>query len=90
MEHPDFLQIVNYAHELGFVLSIATNGTRISQEIVDLLPREECIVSVSLDGIEFHKEMRRRTSFDETVAKLMLLKEQWNTFRRNDNSWHPS
>lgn len=74
MLHPDFACIVKYAHELGFIISIATNGTYITQEIIDSLPREECIVSVSLDGISFQKELRGNTSFEEVRERLLLLK----------------
>ena len=59
---------------LGLCFPLPPMGRASPRKLWNLLPREECIVSVSLDGIESHKEMRRRTSFDETVAKLMLLK----------------
>jgi len=75
MMHPDFIPIVRRAHELGFVISIATNGTYITQEIIDALPREECIVSVSLDGVAFHKEMRVRSSYEDVSERLLLLKK---------------
>jgi AdoMet-dependent heme synthase len=72
---PDLAAIVNYAHELGFVISIVTNGTKLTQEVIESLPREECIVCVSLDGIDSHKEMRIKTTYEETRDKLLLLKE---------------
>jgi radical SAM protein with 4Fe4S-binding SPASM domain len=75
MSRPDFIPILRYAHELGFVLSIATNGTYITQELIDQLPREECIVSVSVDGNRFHKELRVHSTYDDLKQRLLLLKE---------------
>ena len=75
MRHPDFLEILHRAHELGFVLSIATNGTYITQEIIDAIPREECVVSVSLDGTSFQKEFRVKTDYEEVRDRMLLLKE---------------
>ncbi|WP_342733879.1 radical SAM protein [Bradyrhizobium sp. B117] len=73
--HPDFMSIVKYAHDLGFVISIATNGTYLSQSVIDEIPREECVVSVSLDGTESHKKMRHLSTYEETIEKLKLLKK---------------
>jgi radical SAM protein with 4Fe4S-binding SPASM domain len=73
MLHPDFIPILKHAHELGFVISIATNGTYITQEIIDQLPREECIVSVSLDGTAFHNELRVKSTYVDLQERLLLL-----------------
>jgi radical SAM protein with 4Fe4S-binding SPASM domain len=74
MLHPDFIPILQRAHELGFVISIATNGTYITPELIDQLPRTDCIVSVSVDGTQFHRELRVHSSFDQVKTKLLLLK----------------
>jgi radical SAM protein with 4Fe4S-binding SPASM domain len=74
MGHPDFFEILDYAHALGFVISIATNGMYITQEAIDRLPREECVVSVSVDGTTFHKELRVRSSWDDLSERLKLLR----------------
>lgn len=74
MMHPDFIQIVQHAHELGLVISIASNGTYVSNEIIDALPREECIVSVSLDGNAFHQELRVRSTPEDIRSRLLMLK----------------
>ena len=73
--HPGFTRIVQYAHELGLVLSIGSNGTYINQELIDALPREECFVSVSLDGVQFQQELRVGSTFDDIRARLLLLKQ---------------
>lgn len=71
---PDFTRIVQYAHRLGLVVSIGSNGTYITQELIDALPREECFVSVSLDGIDFQRELRVLSTFDDIRDRLLLLK----------------
>lgn len=75
MMHPRFSEIVAYAHDLGFVISIGTNGTYVTEEIVARLPREECYVSVSLDGIAYQKEIRRKSTFEDIWQRLLLLKK---------------
>lgn len=75
MGRPDFFEILDYAHALGFVISIATNGMYVTQEVIDRLPREECVVSVSVDGTTFHKELRVRSSWDDIKERLKLLRK---------------
>ena len=75
MMHPNFSEIVQYAHQIGFVISIGTNGTYITEEIIEKLPREECYVSVSLDGIAYQKEIRKKSTFEDIWEKLLLLKK---------------
>jgi Fe-coproporphyrin III synthase len=73
MAHPHFLEILHAAHDLGFVISIATNGTYLTQEIIDQIPREECIVSVSLDGTSFQKRLRLMSTYEDIRSRLELL-----------------
>lgn len=47
----------------------------ITQELIDQLPREECVMSVSLDGTTFQKEFRVKTTYDEIRDRLQLLKQ---------------
>lgn len=75
MRHPDFLSILDHAHALGFVISIATNGAYITQALIDRLPREECVVSVSVDGTAFHKEMRIRSTWEDLRERILLLRK---------------
>lgn len=71
----DFLTIVRHANALGLVISIGTNGTLINQELIDQLPRENCFVSVSLDGIEYQRELRVCSTFEDIRGRLLLLKQ---------------
>lgn len=74
MSRPDFFKILAHAHALGFVISIATNGMYVTQEAIDKLPREECVVSISVDGTSFHKELRVRSSWDDIRKRIELLR----------------
>lgn len=53
----------------GSASSIATNGAYITQELIDRLPREECVGSVSIDGTAFHKELRIQRSARTPAAR---------------------
>ncbi len=48
---PDFIEIVNRAYDLGFVVAIASNGMRLDEEILSQIPQDDVIISISLDGI---------------------------------------
>jgi mycofactocin biosynthetic radical S-adenosylmethionine protein MftC len=47
---PDFLDLMDYAHEKGIVTCISTNGTLIDQEIARRLDHPLVYIQVSLDG----------------------------------------
>jgi AdoMet-dependent heme synthase len=74
MMRPDFIDIVRHAHTLGLVVSIGSNGTFVNQRIIDQLPREDCFVSISLDGIQFQRELRVRSTFEQVRDRILLLK----------------
>ncbi len=76
MLHPDFIKIVHFAKKLGFIISITSNGTCITRSIIDQLPREECIVSVSVDGTKFHEELRSGSTFDQIKDNLSAIKQK--------------
>ncbi|MCW5803561.1 MAG: radical SAM protein [Deltaproteobacteria bacterium] len=48
--HSDFVAIVRRAHELGFTVSIATNGMALREKLLSQLPTDDLIISMSLDG----------------------------------------
>ena len=74
LRRPDFPKLLQHAHHLGLVLAIATNGTYIDERFIDYCPREECIVSISVDGTHFHQVLRKKSTFEEVKSKLLLLK----------------
>jgi radical SAM protein with 4Fe4S-binding SPASM domain len=53
--HPDFVQIVNYAHDCGLLVGIATNGLLLSESTLRELPKKGVIISVSIDDLHIDK-----------------------------------
>ena len=47
---PDFLDLMDYAHEKGMVTCISTNGTLIDEETSKRLDKDLVYIQVSLDG----------------------------------------
>ena len=76
MIHEDFDHILKYACDLGFVVSVATNGLLITQERINRLPKkyEDLRISVSLDGADNYNPFRGKVSFKQITDKLLLLK----------------
>ncbi|MGA8572797.1 MAG: mycofactocin radical SAM maturase [Desulfobaccales bacterium] len=72
---PDFLDIVDHAHQKGIVTCISTNGTLITEEIARRLDHRLVYVQVSLDGAttESNDAIRGPGSFRKAVRALELL-----------------
>lgn len=73
--HPDFLDIVWVAHELGFVVSVATNGMPLTKSKLAKLPRKDIIISVSLDGVHGQGAARGETDYEATTRKLREIRD---------------
>lgn len=74
--HPRILDILKYAHELGFWITILTNGTIIDSEIIEclkLLPRTQIRISVDGGNAETHDSIRGDGTFNRTLANIKLL-----------------
>lgn len=79
--HPDFVQIVNFCGERFSLIGLLTNGTLITESLLDkLLPfRDKMVVSVSLDSHipSIHDARRgRERAFDKTTDGIRLLSKQ--------------
>jgi radical SAM protein with 4Fe4S-binding SPASM domain len=74
--HPDFLEIVNYAHGLGFVVGIATNAMPLTEQVLAQIPRDDVIISVSLDGIHEQGKYRDETDYSFVTRKLLEIQER--------------
>lgn len=73
--HPDFLTIVEHAHRLGFTISIASNGMALTEKVASKLPRDDVIISVSIDGIHGQGNARKETDFEFVTRRLLELKQ---------------
>lgn len=71
--HPDIIRIVERADELGFVLSMATNGTLLTPELLERYPKNESFICLSLDGFEAHKTIRSGSTHSFVERKLEML-----------------
>jgi radical SAM protein with 4Fe4S-binding SPASM domain len=75
--HPEFANFVNYAHKKRLLVGIATNGMFLTQSLLDSLPREGVIVSVSLDNLHIDG------SHDFAVTSKAILRSQASGFHTN-------
>jgi mycofactocin radical SAM maturase len=75
---PDFLDLMDYAHDKGMVTCISTNGTLIDREIARRLDHPLVYIQVSLDGAtpESNDPIRGRGSFDMVRQALECLRER--------------
>lgn len=74
--HPDFLAIVRRAHELGFVVGIATNAVPLTDKVLAQIPQDDVIISVSLDGIHDQGKYRNETDFSYVTRRLVELRDR--------------
>ncbi len=75
---PDFLDLMDYAHDKGMVTCISTNGTRIDRAVARRLDHPMVYIQVSLDGAspESNDPIRGPGSFDKVLRALECLKER--------------
>jgi len=74
--HKDFFEILNYAKNLGFFISLGTNGIW-NQEILEKIKNSGIrIIILSLDGPkDYNDSMRGAGTFDKVVSTLKQLRE---------------
>jgi radical SAM protein with 4Fe4S-binding SPASM domain len=73
---PDFPEILEYAAKLDFIVAVVTNGSYLTPEILARVPRNNCRITLSVDGIEAHNLIRGGLStFTLMQQKLALMKE---------------
>jgi MoaA/NifB/PqqE/SkfB family radical SAM enzyme/Fe-S-cluster containining protein len=72
---PDFSFILGTCKDLGFTISIVTNGTLADDFAISLLKQYEVTVSISLDGAtaDIHDHIRGKGMFDKTITTLHKL-----------------
>ncbi len=72
---PDFLEILDYAIELGFYTSLASNGVWTDELTHEICKRQIDDVIISLDGPKkINDNFRPGGSYDQTVATISRLK----------------
>ncbi len=75
---PDFLDLMDYAHEKGMVTCISTNGTLIDEDIARRLDHPLVYIQVSLDGArpESNDPIRGKGSFQKVLRALECLRKR--------------
>ena len=75
---PDFLDLMDYAHDKGMVTCISTNGTLIDRDIARRLDHRLVYIQVSLDGATpaSNDPIRGRGSFHKVLHALECLRER--------------
>ncbi|MCR4378456.1 MAG: radical SAM protein [Rhodospirillales bacterium] len=72
----DFPDILEYAASLDFILAVVTNGSYITREVLARFPKENCRLTLSVDGIKAHNTIRGgQSTFELMEEKLSLMKE---------------
>ncbi|MFD3504219.1 radical SAM protein [Streptomyces sp. NPDC058678] len=74
--HPNFLDIVNHAHELGFVVGIASNAVPLTDKVLAKIPQDDVIISVSLDGIHDQGKYRGESDFSYVTKRLLEIRDK--------------
>jgi mycofactocin biosynthetic radical S-adenosylmethionine protein MftC len=75
---PDFLDLMDYAHEKGIVTCISTNGTLIDAETAKRLSHPLVYIQVSLDGATAaaNDAVRGKGSYDKVLVALEHLRDR--------------
>ncbi len=75
-DRPDAIEIVEFLASLGLTVSFTTNGTLLTDEIIDRLVKVDgiTIIHFSLDGPEdIHDSIRGKGNFAKTVANAQKI-----------------
>ena len=74
--HPDFETIINLLRSAGCFLTISTNSTVVTPQIVDLLAKAGVRTSVSIEGMEvINDSLRGHGHFRKTLDALETFKK---------------
>lgn len=72
--HPDFLRFVRYAYDLGFTVAIASNGMPLTEKVLEQIPQDDVIISVSLDGIHGAGAATGESDFAAVTRKVLQIR----------------
>lgn len=74
--HPRIIDIIDYAHDLGFMVNILTNGLLIDENLISKLQGKFRLrIRISLDGAakEVHEYVRGNDTFERVLTAIGLL-----------------
>ena len=73
--HPDFVEILNHAHGLGFTVGVATNAMPITERMLTRIPRDDVILSVSIDHLHGQGARKSLNDFEYVTRKLLMMQD---------------
>ena len=75
---PDFLDLMDYAHEKGILTCISTNGTLITDEVASRLDHKLVYIQVSLEGANpsSNDSIRGEGSFSRAMNAIECLRKR--------------
>jgi len=71
----DFVEILNFAEQLDLDFFVLTNGTRINEKLLDVIPKQTYFV-ISFDGIQSHQVTHGGLDFEGLQKLFKLLKKK--------------
>ncbi len=74
----DFPEILEYAAGLGFIIAVVTNGSYLTPATVSRIPRADCRVTLSVDGMAAHHAIRGGHSTWELMQEKLALMKRMN------------
>jgi radical SAM protein with 4Fe4S-binding SPASM domain len=89
--HPAFADIVIHAHERDLLVGVATNGMFLTEKLLERIPREGVIISVSIDDLhsdrptEDNEFLRAASGLELSQSMGFLTNIMTNTHHRNIN-----
>jgi len=73
----DFPELLTYAaEELDIITAVVTNGSYLTPQILERVPRRNCRITLSVDGLTAHNKTRGgHSTFELMKQKLHLMKQ---------------
>jgi len=91
LTHPHFIEFVKKLHDLGFLITLETNGDGLTDEIIEVLCKYAHHVRVSVDSasqatrLRVHRPESPEFTFQRLVQNMRKLVEKRKEFGREDD-----
>lgn len=78
--HPEFVGLVRHARERHLLVGIATHGLFLTDEMLESIPKDGVIISVSIDSLHMH---RNGGELSSSSGRAAILRAQSHGFLTN-------
>lgn len=78
--HPDFVSFVKHARDRNILVGVATHGLHLTDKLLESLPKEGVIISISLDDLHIHS---KKDFAEFNLVRDALLRCQAHGFNAN-------